>query len=205
MIAHARVLERVLLKTSVLPVSFGQICRDPEALGQHLADHAQLLCDRLDRLRGKAEYSVRITAPREAVLTDVGRTHPQLARRIAAIGSEGAAAHFERIEIGRRVAEIVAARRDKAQSSLLGALAPHADAHVLRAPEDDMELLRAAFLLDLTAEERFEEVASALAAGSSLAGGADLEVRMLGPGPASSFVDLSVETGLSGDACHGHS
>jgi len=197
MLAHARVLEQALLRCAVLPVSFGQVCHDISKLGALFADHAAALHARLDRLRGRAEYGVRIRASREAVLQQVARDNPEFSRRVAAIAPRGAAAHFERIEIGRQVADAVAAFRDRAQRRLLEALAPHAVDHVLHAPEDDVEMLRAAFLVNLDGESSFERTLAGLAGTADFGGGEALEVRLVGPGPASSFVHLRLETGLA--------
>ncbi len=57
---HERVLERLMQDHTVLPLRFGTICPDADALGDFLMHSADSLVDSLERVRGKVEIALRI-------------------------------------------------------------------------------------------------------------------------------------------------
>lgn len=60
-LTHDRVLCDVFAQTTLLPLRFGTQFAGNEALHQHLQHHQQTYCDRLQTLRGQAEYLIKLT------------------------------------------------------------------------------------------------------------------------------------------------
>ena len=194
LLAHARLLEAVLPVGPVLPVAFGHVSPAAEALAATLAPRADELAARLDRLDGRAEYGVHVAGDRERALAAIAADEPDLAARLAA--AAGPAGHYRRIEIGRRVAEALDRRRAAAGRALLEALCPLAEAHVLKPPEEDVDLLRAVFLLEMTGEAAFAERLEAAAAALDFTPWREARIRLVGPAPASHFVSIRLDAPL---------
>lgn len=57
---HERVLERLMRDHTVLPLRFGTICRDAEALKEYVLGSADVYRNDLGRVRGKVEIALRI-------------------------------------------------------------------------------------------------------------------------------------------------
>ncbi|MDE2135329.1 MAG: GvpL/GvpF family gas vesicle protein [Alphaproteobacteria bacterium] len=57
---HERVLERLMRDHTVLPLRFGTICRDADALKEYVLGSADLYRNDLGRVRGKVEIALRI-------------------------------------------------------------------------------------------------------------------------------------------------
>jgi len=193
MLAHARMLEAALPAGPLLPVVFGLVSPGAAALAAALAPREAELTAALDRLVGRAEYGVHVQGDRDGALAAIAAEMPDLAAGLR--GSGGAAGHYARIEIGRRVAEALGRRRDAAGAELLAALLREAEDHVLKAPEEDTDLLRAVFLLEMDREAAFAARLEAAAAGLAFAPTARARIRLIGPAPASHFVSIRLDTG----------
>jgi hypothetical protein len=197
MLAHARILEACLAAAPVLPVRFGLVCPDAQALAAALAPQAAALLDRLAALEGRAEFGLTVTAERDPAIAAIVAETPDLARKYRALPASGPAAHFARVELGREVAERLDQRRHAAQDRLLARLAPLAQDHVLLPPETDTDLLRAAFLLPLAALPEFEAAIARAAGEIDFAPGSVPAIRLVGPAPASRFVSIRLEAGAA--------
>lgn len=189
LLAHARLLEAAMELCTVLPVPFGRVLKDEQALADALAGHEARLHAELARFDGRAEYGLRVQGSREGALAAIAAAEPAFAVRSRDLGG-GAEGYQARIALGRAVAERLAERRGRAQSALLRVLAPLADMHLLRAPENDCELLRAEFLLRRQDEERFAAAAAAAVASIGFAAGSAPSVQLVGPAPVFNFCRL---------------
>lgn len=192
LLAHARVLEAAMGAGTVLPMRFGMTCRSPETLETLAARSRDKVESALRRLRDRVEIGVRVTAEEEPALTAALAAHPGLAAARDRLAAQGIGAHFRKVEFGRALGEAIAARRAAAQKALLACLTPLANAHVLKAPETDFEVLRAEFLIERQGLDAFllriEQAVETL----DFAGADGYRTRMVGPGPAFHFVDLSL-------------
>lgn len=200
MLAHTRVLERAMTRATVLPMRFGHVAEGAAALAGQLAAHDDRIAARISALRGRAEFGLRVSVPREPVLAAILDDDPRLAAQRDRLVGRGHAAHYEKIELGRRVAEALERRRTDAQHRLAAELSGLCESHVLKAPEEDVELLRAECLVPAdragAVAARVEAAASAL----GLAGAQEVSVRLVGPVPPFHFVELSLAPEAAGGA-----
>ena len=150
-----------------------------------LEKHAQ-------RLQGHVEIGLRVRFPRDRALAQVMADTPDFIAERDRLMGQGRAAYFAQADFGRRLAEALDTRRTRAQKALLAALRPHVRDHVLRAPEEDIEVLRAEFLVAATGIDRFSQIAHELASGLGFAGAAEPEVQVIGPAPPYHFLSLSL-------------
>lgn len=191
LLAHARVLEAAMAFGTVLPMRFGMVSPSAADIHERIACRADQVDQALDHLRGRVELGIRITAPEEAALSATLAREPSLrqARQRLATGAD----HFQKIEFGRKLGEAMARHRAEGQKQALAQLAPMVVDHVLRAPESDAEVLRAEVLVDRAHIEDFSTGLEGLCADLTFAGPTPCDGRIIGPGPAFSFVKLVLD------------
>lgn len=196
LLAHTRVLEAAMAAGTVLPVRFGTIAETPDALTHALTTEAVALGDALERLAGHAAFGLRIAWPREAVLAEILAQNPALEAERQRLVGRGAEAHFDKVALGRRVAEALESARRASERRTLAALTPSAKAHAIEAPQSDTETLRAEFLLPDGSDAAFLARVEAEAQENPFAPGAEPDIRLIGPTPAYHFVSLSLSATL---------
>ncbi|MCU0906394.1 MAG: GvpL/GvpF family gas vesicle protein [Rhodobacteraceae bacterium] len=189
MLGHARVLERAMAAADVLPMRFGHVARDPGLLDAVLRDAAGDIDAEFARLSGRCEIGVRLSVPREAALSALLRAAPDLQQRAVAARRAGLTGQ---IDFGRHVAEALDRARQAAQRRLVDRLRPHVADVQPGTPDTDVQLLRAEFLVDRTAEAAFAEAVQAAARDEADRIGCDPELRLVGPSPAYHFIRLAL-------------
>ena len=194
MLAHTRVLETLMRAGTVLPMRFGLVADATRATDAVLAQSDRIAAQ-FARLTGRVELGLRLSWPREAALARLLEVEPALAAARDRLIGRGAEAHFERIELGRRVAEALERRRTATQHALLPTLAAAVEDHVLKAPEEDVEVLRVECLVPENAQESLVATFAAAADRADFAPGAEPQLRVVGPVPPFHFVDLSLAPG----------
>jgi hypothetical protein len=190
--AHTQVLEHLVDSAPVLPMRFGLVAASLDEVEPLLVAANDRIAAEFARIDGQVEIGLRIAWPREAALAGLLEAEPALARARDALVGRGPDAHFERIELGRRVAEALERRRTSAQHGLLGRIAPQCTEHLLRAPESDVEALRLECLVPADRQGALAETAEAAAADVDFAGASEPEIRLIGPLPPFNFVELSL-------------
>ena len=124
--AHWRVLEAVSAQTTVLPVRFGTVMEDDDAVcEQLLAPGAERLTALLQELDGRVQLTVRGTYAEDALLRDVVAGSPAIAtlrERVRGVSEQ--AGYYERIRLGEMVAGEVQRRREADTAHALERLSP---------------------------------------------------------------------------------
>ncbi len=192
MLAHTRVLEAALAEAPVLPMRFGLVADSAQEVTDLVTANSGRIDAQFARIAGRLEFGLRVRFPRQSALDGLLAERPDLAAARDRLRGRGAEAHFDRIDLGRHVAEALERRRTDAQRVLISAVAPLCVDHVLRPPEDDVELLRAEVLVDAEGQSRLAADVERAAHGTGFAPGAEATVRLVGPVPAFHFVDLSL-------------
>jgi hypothetical protein len=193
LLAHAHVLEALTDGGAVLPMRFGMVA-DLSAITSVLSGQSADIAAQFDAIRGCAEYGIRVSFQREAALSATVAEDPALAAERVRLAGRGASGRMETAEFGRRLADRLDRRRAAAQRDFLAALSGEFAAHVLRAPDDDVQALAIDALVRENRAEALAQRIEALARDSAFAPGAEPQVRIVGPGPAYSFVRLTLET-----------
>ena len=192
MLAHTRIVETMMDHGTVLPARFGLLADDLAAVTALIDGRRTQIAAEFMRVRGCVELGVRITYPRDAALQATLQADTSLQKKRDALAGQGAEAHFARAAFGRQMAEQLDRRRGAAQRTVLQTLIPQAKSHVLRAPEEDVEVLRAEFLIQRSAQDGFLAAVEDAANGLSFAPGAEPRVQVIGPVPPYNFVRLSL-------------
>lgn len=192
MLAHTRLLEASMPYTTVLPMRFGIVADQVPMFAEMLSQKEPEIRSQFETLDGSVELGLRIAWPRDAALSALAASEPSLRERHIVLAARGPEAHYQRIEFGRKVAEALDSRRKTAESALLEVLRPISRSHILRAAEEDVEVLRAEFLVAADRQSEFIEVTEAAVEACDFAAGAPAAVRCVGPAPAYNFVSLSL-------------
>lgn len=188
--AHTRVLDTLAAQTTVLPLRFGTVVEDDQAVVDALlrpnAEHLEELLDRLD---DHVQLTVKVFNDEDDALRAVMTSDPRVARLWQKVqGVPPAAAYYDRITLGQEISRALQERRTRTAGPLLDALAPlSADAHA-KDPAEDLMILDADFLVPRGRLDAFDAEVNALAEARP-----DLQFRYLGPMPAYSFADLVLE------------
>ncbi|MFH9354096.1 GvpL/GvpF family gas vesicle protein [Kitasatospora sp. NPDC017646] len=178
---HARVLDTLAARGAVLPLRFGAVVRDVEAVADELlASHEEEFLNALEELRDTAQFTLRAAYRQERILRDVLADREDIARLredVAALPEE--AAYYERVRLGEMIAREIATRREADTALALERLEPLA-VTVSAAPASEAvgdQAVSASFLVAKADWEAFEAAAEDLA--RDLAHRAT--VRLLGP------------------------
>lgn len=189
--AHSEVLQAAFEHGPVLPLRFGTVLPNRDAVvAQLLAPRTEALRARLEALEGKAEMQVKATYSEEPLLRSILSQDPRLATLVQRVQQLPAAAtHFERIRIGERIAAAVEARRGHDADALLTALRPLSLAVSVSDPHHERAMLNAAFLVERSSLQRFDEAVQS----ASEQHGSNVEFKLIGPMPPYSFADREWE------------
>ncbi|MEU3400113.1 GvpL/GvpF family gas vesicle protein [Streptomyces filamentosus] len=180
--AHQAVQERLWDDGTTLPLGFGFVAQDEDAVRAVLAESAEQFAARLDELTGRAEFSVKGIQEEEAALREVVDEVEEV-RRLNEVTRDGGGTYDDRLELGRLLLDEVQARQVGLAEAVLAALRPHAQAERLSEPSQEY-FLSASFLVDRERAEDF--VRAAEEAAGDLSDG--VEIRVRGPLPPYSFV-----------------
>lgn len=189
--AHSRVLERALAEGAVLPMRFGVVMPDADAVREQLLEpYADELAVQLEQLTGKAELHVQAVYDEQALMREVVEAHPQIGARTKALGNRPAdASYYERIELGQLVAEAVERARTADSEAILDTLEPLADALEITSPGHEREAARIFFLVDDARLRDFDAAVDELGRANE----GRLRFKYTGPLPPYSFVSLPGE------------
>jgi hypothetical protein len=190
---HRRVLARAIEHGTVIPMRFGMVMDSEDLVRKRLlVKHAPELIDLLRTLDGQVQMTIRAFYAEDALLRHVMETNEDIASRSAALeGLPELATRGERIALGEAVAAAVDARRARDEQALLDRLRPFASEVRVDAPGGDRVALNAQLLVPRDRRGLLDDAVREL--GSALQG--YLALRYIGPLPAYSFSELSLESG----------
>jgi gas vesicle protein GvpL/GvpF len=173
LLTHARVLEGALAKGAVLPMQFGVVMPDDEAVRDELlAAHRDQLEAQLTEMDGEVLAENR-----------------EIARlRDAIQGQPEDAAYYERIRLGELVAAAVTGKRETDEEMVISRLAPHAVAFEAGGPIHERMVANVSLLVETDHDAEFEDALEELATEQH----PRIAFKLTGPLPPHTFVELSV-------------
>jgi hypothetical protein len=184
LLAHETVLETLSAAGPVVPMRFGTVAPDDDAVMAELARGAGRYTELLTRLAGHVERNVKGAHQEDALLGDLLADNPELRARNEALRAAGGGSQPEQVAFGERMALAVEQRRTRDAAYVVAALRPLAmlDRH---APPVKGCFINVSFLIPATAQDDFDAVVAQLR--TAMEGYAEL--RVSGPLPPYSFVD----------------
>jgi hypothetical protein len=169
LLAHQNVLSEVGGSGCVLPMRFGSVAPDDDAVTAVLAE--------------RAEYNIKANHVEEAVLHHVMAGNPEIRALAESNRRQGGGSYEDKIRLGEMVAAAVKGKEADDAAALERALEPAADA-VSTGPESTGWLANVSFLVNRESAEEFLAAVERVRADMP-----HLEVRVNGPLPPYSFVE----------------
>jgi len=191
--AHKRILDASVTEVPVLPLRFGAVLSDEDAVATELlqANHDEFAAA-LREIDGRLQYVVKGRYVEPAILTEV-LSENGAARRLRdqVKGADPAATRNASIQLGEIISEAIEAKRADDSRLLTERMEGHCVASAVRAPSHELDAMHVALLIEQGREDEFERVIDRLAA--DWEGRVDL--RVLGPMAAYDFVVTSAPRG----------
>ncbi|MEU9478825.1 GvpL/GvpF family gas vesicle protein [Streptomyces sp. NPDC048191] len=183
LLAHQNVLAETGAAGCVLPMRFGNVAPDDEAVAHVLDERAEHYLERLKALDGKVEYNVKASHIEEAVLHRVMAENTELRSLAEANRRAGGGSYDDKLRLGELVASAVKAKEAEDAASVQSGLEPAAAA-VSAGPQSTGWLLNVSFLVARDGAADFLAAVDRVRADHP-----HLELRVNGPLPPYSFVE----------------
>src|SRR5437764_7581156 len=177
--AHQRLLDSVVTEVPVLPIRFGAVVTNADAVKEEFLapPHDEFLAA-LKELEGRAEYVVKGRYVEEAVLSEVLSEVPEAQDlRDQLRGQPEDATRNIRIQLGEIINQAIAAKRDADTGTLARAVGPYAVATAVREPTHEQDAVHVAVLMELGRQDELEHTIDDL--GREWEG--RINLRLLGP------------------------
>jgi hypothetical protein len=186
LLAHSRVLDAIAAVGPVLPIRFGSVLQDRDAVKTNLLEPDQ---DRfhamLDDVAGQSQFVVRARYVERQILTEVVAENAEIARlRAATRDAPDDSSYGDRVRLGELVARALEAKSAEDGRNLLTELERHAAAVNIREGAGVDRLLDVALLVEDSKRAEFEQAVEELA--GAFSGRATL--KLIGPTAPYDFV-----------------
>ncbi|MEU1071118.1 MULTISPECIES: GvpL/GvpF family gas vesicle protein [unclassified Streptomyces] len=122
LMAHQSVLAEAGAGGAVLPMRFGGVSPDDEAVRAALAEHGERYLERLKALEGRVEYNIKAAHDEEAVLHQVLSESAELRAMSEANRKAGGGTYEQKLQLGERIAAAVQQRESRDATLLQQAL-----------------------------------------------------------------------------------
>lgn len=183
---HLRTLEAAFESGTIVPCSFGTVLQSEAAVeSELLVSRRGELMRLLDRLEGRVQMNVKAVYDEDEILREVVAADPRIAALRQKTREGGDAAYYDSIRLGELVSAALAQRRAQDEELVLARLLPEADDAVSE-EADEMQVLKASFLVSRERLERFDDALDALAASEA----PRVRFESFGPLPPTAFASL---------------
>jgi hypothetical protein len=187
LLRFSSLLDTIARSTPVLPMRFGAVLADADAVvGELLAPHHGRFARALSALEGRAQFTVKARYVKDAVLREVLEEEPEIVRLSEELRHRPVeASYYERIRLGELISRAVERRRQADMVALVDELTPYARSVAWRPAATEDGIVDAALLVDRDRWPALERGLEGIA--RRLAG--RMRLRLLGPLAAYDFTD----------------
>ncbi|QSE77779.1 GvpL/GvpF family gas vesicle protein [Rhodococcus koreensis] len=184
--AHANVLDGTSRVAAVLPLRFGAVLTDADAVKEELLSaHADEFAAALQQLEGKAQYVVKGRYVEQVILREILDENEQAAQLRDEIRDKSEAAGRQaRMALGELVNNAIAGTREEDTRKTVEALGDLTDSVNRREPTHEEEAVHVAVLVDVDRQDGLERAVGAPAEEWD----GRVEIKLLGPMAAYDFV-----------------
>jgi hypothetical protein len=190
LLAHQRVLERVMKEHTVLPVRFCTVAANAEEIRRLLEGRYRELRHLQRDLDNKVELGVKALWRDMALLfQEIVDENEEIKRLKAEIAQKSfRQSHAQRIAIGQMVQAALEAKKEREGEEILAPLKRVSVDYRINTTRGDRMLLSAAFLVDRGREKEFDDLMERLAATY----GGRVKFMYVGPAPPYNFVNITI-------------
>jgi hypothetical protein len=164
-IAHGRLLDTTAAEMPVLPLRFGAVVTDTDAVTEELlATHHDDFADALARLEGHVQYVVRGQYIEPVLLAEILAENPEAAslrERMRELPT--GLTHDVRIRLGEIVSQAIEAKRGADTATVVDTLAALHVATAVRPPSHENDAVHVAVLVDKDRQEPLAKAVGQLA------------------------------------------
>lgn len=179
LLRHAEVLQQAFDRSTVVPLEFGTLFEnEDDVVARLLEPRYEDLVALLQQLDGLVELTVRAFYDEDGVLAAIVRDEPEVA------ALRGAGGQAEQVRLGEAVAQALARRRDRDADEIVAALSSLARKAFVEERVAELEVVRAAFLVERSRVAELDSQAEELA--ERFAG--VVRFKLTGPLPPHHFV-----------------
>jgi hypothetical protein len=186
LMAHEAVLNAIAQETPVLPMRFGAVVTDDDAVADELLKpHQDYFVRALEQLEGHIEFRLRGDYDQEAVLTRILEADPriqQMREKIAGLDED--ASYYERIRLGEAISKAMDQLREEDAQACVDAISKFAVATEVKEAGGENGAVHLAFLVHRDNRSDFERAVDDL--GDAWSG--RVELRLIGPTAAFDFL-----------------
>lgn len=180
--AHEEVQERLLSDGTAIPLRFGLVAQDDDAVKAELEERAAAYIERLEKVEGRVELNLKVAQDEETLLREVLQESEE-ARRLNETVRSGQGTQDTNLALGELLAGLVQARQETLTGDIVRTLRELADDEFIAPPAQD-DFLNVSFLVEHEKVQEFAQAEQKLAN----AYGESFSFRLRGPLPPYSFV-----------------
>jgi hypothetical protein len=153
---HQEVLKQLLTHTTPLPMSFGILAEDPEAIHKMLLRNQRLFLEQLQHVAGQVEMGLRVSWDVPNIFEYFVNTHAELrSARDRLLGGNRPPTQEEKIELGRRFDRLLSEERDSHAEQVEQVLARACSEVKASKCRNEHEVMNLACLVRREAQESF--------------------------------------------------
>ena len=157
-LTHQKVVENVMKKYTLIPMSFGQVPKSKDDVKGFLSEHYLEMKKMIEKLDGKVELGVKVSWKMDEIMKDIIKSSDRiriLSKQIKVKTPEKA--YPLKIELGKLVADALSRKGEKIANDVYTSLGHLAVGRKENKPVGDKMLLNAAFLVEKEKEKEFDE------------------------------------------------
>ncbi|MBI2866091.1 MAG: GvpL/GvpF family gas vesicle protein [Chloroflexi bacterium] len=195
-IAHERVLERVMREYTLLPVRFGTVtdrASAEEDIRRLLARRGEEFQQLLARMEGRVELGLKaMWMDEKGLFAELLAENPHIRQlRDNLRGKPAEVARYAGIGLGKMVKETLEQKKSREAAAILEALQPISHDSRQNSVLGDRMIVNAAFLVDVARGEEFDSAVGKLEARVE----PRVSLKYVGPVPPYNFVNIVVDWG----------
>jgi hypothetical protein len=188
-LAHELVNETVMREFTVIPMSFGTIFRTKQDIVELLKSTARAFDDVLDKMKDKIEFGLKVLWDRDKVIGKLEQSDEEIRRLKEEItGNAQSSTYFARMQLGRLVEGALEGTANEYVMDIHESLKPVAVASRSNKPIGDRMIMNAAYLVNRSREQEFDEAVKALSRKYEDL----LSFKYTGPWPPYNFVNIKL-------------
>jgi hypothetical protein len=189
-LAHEHVIETVMKKHTIIPMSFGTVFRTDDDVRVVLRSIYPTVKRALKAMSGKAEFGLKVTWDRDRIIEELKREHEDIRRFHQELTRKRLqSTYFGRMQLGRMIDQALANLAASYSRAIHEALSPVAEASRDNRPIGDKMILNAAFLASRNREAEFDAAVNDLAQRL----GERVHFKSTGPWPPYNFVNIHLK------------
>lgn len=192
LITHEKVLEEIMKEFTVLPVRFSTISEeDGNTIDMILKKDYHKFSELLNKMEDKKELGIKVLIQENTMLENILEKYDEIRNlKEKLIKLPADKTHYQRIKIGKMVAEALKHESEYYKNEILELLNPLAEEVKINDNFGEQMVLNAAFLIKKSIEAQFDEAVNKL----DEKNGHLLKFKYVGTLPPYNFVDLVIST-----------